>query len=127
MNPRARIHAMLALDETTAQELDRRLNALVAETVQDVLWQVGQSAGDEAAEAVRDHYPHLEAWLRGETVETTEEPRIDMVALAAEADAQRAQQCACEHIRGAHIVLNGRGVCQSCNCRGFTRLPRNGQ
>lgn len=119
---RARIHALLPnLTEATRKELDTKLTTLIAETIQDVLRQIEYTAGDHTAETVRDEYPHLEAWARGET--STTQPQTDLAALQAAAEAEKTKVCKCGHFRDKHHrdFHNGGGIiCGTCTCQDFT-------
>ncbi|WP_371099909.1 hypothetical protein [Streptomyces sp. PU_AKi4] len=122
MDAHARIHHLLPnLDETTRQELDKQLTILKATTIEGVLDNVASWAGDHTAETVRDTYPHIDAWLRGET--PTQEPPLDIEAMQAAAEAEKNQVCECEHYRDKHHrdFHNGGGIiCGTCDCRDFT-------
>lgn len=63
---RARIHAMLQLSEQGEAELDRRLDALAAESLHSFLHHLEYSAGDSAAEKLLEDAPELAALLAGE-------------------------------------------------------------
>jgi hypothetical protein len=118
---RARIHALLNLDQAATGKLNKELSILIGETIQDVLRQIAYTAGDHTAETIRDHYPHLEAWLRGET--PAEEPPLDLDALQAAAEAEKAKVCECGHFRDKHHrdFHNGGGIiCGTCTCQDFT-------
>lgn len=124
MDARARIHALLPnLDQTTRDELDKQLTILEADTVQAVLNNVKHSAGDHTAETIRDdHYPHLDAMLRGETPPPA--PAFDVEAFNAAARAEAGRLCVCQHYRSKHardFIAEGKPIrCWSCDCMAFT-------
>lgn len=127
MDARARIHALLPnLDQTTRDELDKQLTILEADTVQAVLNNVEHSAGDHTAETIRDdHYPHLDAMLRGETPPPA--PAFDVEAFNAAARAEAGRLCTCNHYRDKHsrdFIADGKPIrCWSCDCMAFTDSP----